>query len=128
MNAKDTIKAIKDCKTVAEVQVILDEENGLEKPRSTVTNAGAEMIKDLNAPKEDNSQPSSDAKATPSADDGLKHQDFYNKIPFSCRKDNVISFAKEYFGKNFKSADTEPGTTTVKITLKDGDVLNARGI
>jgi hypothetical protein len=128
MNAKETIKAINDCKTVEEVQVLLDTENGLEKPRSTVAKAGADMIESINNPKVDDSTSSEDADAPTEVvlDENPKHQLFYSKIPHGCRGTQIIEGAKSFFGEDFKSGEQEGKKVT--IVLKNGEVLLCNGL
>jgi hypothetical protein len=128
MNAKDTIKAIKSCKTIECLQEFSGDER--KSVRSAYISKENELIG------ASNEEPNEETGVTtdPGTESGSKvqsttdHSDFYKKIPFGCRASSVIEFAKNYFGENFASAEHEKGTTSVKITLKDGSVLNARGI
>jgi hypothetical protein len=120
MNAKDLANKVKGLETVEEVTEILNEEKA-NKNRKTVVDACEERIGELTTASD----------STSSAPDNLgseRAQEFLRKIPFGCRGANVVEFANQFFGNDLKSADHDKKSSAVKIVLKDGEEINARGI
>jgi hypothetical protein len=118
MTAKEAIKEIKKCTTIVAVKVMLKNET-----RKTVLNAGEERIGELTLTEneEPKTAPAEPAKTTPD------YWDFKMKIPPVCHRDKIISFAKTYFGEQFKDASYDIKTAMVTIELKNGDKIIRRG-
>ena len=132
MNAKDTIKAVKACKTAEELAKLTAAENKLEKPRGTVLAAIKEKEESFNAPEGDSndstdSSDSTDSKSSKPAKAAKKGEEdeeiarFKKLLPFNAHRSSVETGAKKFFGdklEEVKMVDAAKGKMSITVKGK----------
>jgi len=133
MNAKESIKKVKELDKVSDVTAFLnaEKEGG---NRLTVVDACEERIGELSVenfnPEDKSEDKSSEApeEVEQMSEEEVRVMNFFKKIPFSCRLNNIVNFAEGFFAEDLKSAKVDREKSIVKITLKSGKKFDARGI